>query len=623
MDLSSAPAPPDAGEAEPHHREPHTGISNFAVIAFIALFTWPIPRLAPGISIDGSWGAGLHQAAHFGIAHGSGIDFTYGPFGYLDVARLFFPETAVAAVLYTFAVHVALIAVIFVNTRRRAGIVVATAICLTLGTIALIEPVEIVPLVYFAACAACLRFAPSEKRIRAMVFVGTFLGAFQLLVKFNTGVIVFASAAALVLALPRKKLATLVAHLLGSAASLIALWVLAGQHLGDLGTWLRNSVQIAAGYTNAMATDHHPWEYAIAAAAFAGIALLVRSGRRRMEAGVRFAMYELLLLLLFAEWKHGFVRHDVHYASFLIAVIIVVISLMWFGASLLRPIVFVTLLMIAAGFALPYESKTALFRPTSAAREIKTLVDHGRRDAFIAAGKQRVRRVVPIDPTTLGFLSGRTVHIDPNQVLLSWAYDLDWRPAPIFQTYSAYTPALDRFNAAMIGGPGAPDRILRIGRTAGDKRDRMFESPDYIRSLLCHYRELSARTIFEVVARTANRCGAERSLTHAIGSDRFVRVPKAAADEMVIMRLEIEPSLFERIRSVLYKPTAPPGIAFRDATGTREFRLVEATAGDSLVLCVPTSAGFSTPFVRTACPDAIRVTARDTWSVSFSVVAIR
>jgi hypothetical protein len=624
MDLSSDLVPNDGREAEPLNGEAsRSRVPGILLIAIVALTTWPIPRLTPSISIDGSWAAGLHQAAHNGIAHGTGIDFTYGPFGFLDVPRLFYAETAIAAVLYATAVHVALIAVLFFATRRRSGTFLAGAVCLTVATVALVEPAEVVPLVYFAACVACLRFTPSERNIRMLVYAGTFFGAFQLLVKFNTGFVIVALAGALTLALPRRRAATLSLHVIGSAVGLFALWMVGGQPVGAFGKWLRNSIEISLGYTSGMATERRPWEYAFVAAAVAGIGLLVFLSRSRLDTRGRYALYALVLLLLFAEWKHGFVRHDVHSMGFYFALAVVAIALMWLNSRVIPAIVLATLLMSGSGLATPHEAQTALFRPTRFIRHVSILTDQDRRDVFMAASLARIKRIVPIDRETVSLLAGHTVHVDPHQALLPWVYGWDWRPVPIFQTYSAYTPELDRFNAKMLAGPDAPERILRVGRKAIDDRDRMFESPDYILSLLCHYEELSARTIYEVVARTANRCGAERLLSFTTDARGFVRAPKAAPDEMVIMRIQMKTSLVEAVRSILFKPASPPGIELRDAKGTQRFRLVEATANDSLVLCVPASAGFHRAFVRTACPESIRVTHRENWSVSFSAISIR
>jgi uncharacterized membrane protein len=121
-------------------------------------------------------------------------------------------------------------------------------------------------------------------------------------------------------------------------------------------------------------------------------------------------------------------------------------------------------------------------------------------------------------------LEGHTVAIDPYAAAIAPAYPaFTWRPVPIFQSYSAYTAALDGQNADMLRSAARPDRILRQfvprsvrgGRTvpyAMDGRDYWFESPEATVERLCRYEEVAVSGAYQVLAESGRSCGAETPL---------------------------------------------------------------------------------------------------------------
>ena len=65
--------------------------SNWLALA-LALLAFPSVSLTPQAGLDSSWQTGLAVAATQGLRHGSQIDFTYGPLGFLaaptDITRV-------------------------------------------------------------------------------------------------------------------------------------------------------------------------------------------------------------------------------------------------------------------------------------------------------------------------------------------------------------------------------------------------------------------------------------------------------------------------------------------------------------------------------------------------------
>ena len=140
--------------------------------------------------------------------------------------------------------------------------------------------------------------------------------------------------------------------------------------------------------------------------------------------------------------------------------------------------------------------------------------------------------------------ASETVHVDPVMASAAYAYpDLDWKPLPIFQSYTAYTSALDGLNADLLRSADAPQRILRNVQPANhtdrlrewidrpfvdgeflpvsvDGRFRWFESPAAMLETFCRYDEISVTERWQVLARTGRSCGATRVPGHGHGPGR-------------------------------------------------------------------------------------------------------
>ena len=71
--------------------------------------------------------------------------------------------------------------------------------------------------------------------------------------------------------------------------------------------------------------------------------------------------------------------------------------------------------------------------------------------------RNRLRDWYELDPATLAAIGSETVHVDPVMASAAYAYpDLNWKPLPIFQSYTAYTSALDGLDADLLRSDAAP-----------------------------------------------------------------------------------------------------------------------------------------------------------------------
>src|ERR1700722_950414 len=69
-----------------------------------------------------------------------------------------------------------------------------------------------------------------------------------------------------------------------------------------------------------------------------------------------------------------------------------------------------------------------------------------------------------------------TVNVLPWETDVIPANGWDWRPAPVFQSYAAFTPALDRLDAEHYASASAADFVL-LNFPAIDRRHPFLETP--------------------------------------------------------------------------------------------------------------------------------------------------
>jgi hypothetical protein len=223
------------------------------------------------------------------------------------------------------------------------------------------------------------------------------------------------------------------------------------------------------------------------------------------------------------------------------------------------------------------------------------------------------------------------VHLDPSGAAVVWAYGLDWRPLPVFQENSAYTGELDEDNADFLTSSDGPERVLRgnpaildplTARTI-DGRNPTWNPPAVNVGFLCHFRAVRTTQHWQVLARAPDRCGEERRIASVeTSSGEVVQVPPAGPGEAVIARIHgAGVSGLERARSFLFR--ARP--RFLEVNrGQARFRLVPGTAGDGLIMAVPTPLDLPAPFSLSAGAITIAVEgAGDELRVDFYALPLR
>jgi hypothetical protein len=581
-------------------RRAHLGVAVLATA-----LSWPLASdLRPDLGVDGDWRIALQLAVRHGLDFGPDVLFTYGPLGFLHYPVLVDAALARVAFAFTLAVHLGVCVVLLWGLRPALRSLPLAALATLLIASVIYDGAPIV--IGFAAAAALVsgRVAPRRELLVA-AGLGA-LAAVELLAKLNAGIALLGLAAVAVACAPAARL-RLGAALAGAFVLVLgAGWLATGQALGAFGDYVVGGYGIVSGYSDAMPfVDPEygavPGEYAAAL----GVAVL--GGYAVWSAGAtlpwrgRAGLGLLWALLWFTAFKAAFVRPDsLHVNIFFGTALGGLAVLGWTSRRRRIPILLGCALLLALGVSLsrdtglPGNFFSPWGRASSLVSQTATLVDGSRTADLIARGRLARRLDARVSDRVLAAVKGQPVHIDPFDAGLAWAYGLDWRPLPVFQSYSAYTPDLDERNAAALSDPRGPAAVLRHDPGGVDDRNPDWESPAATRALLCHFAARASDALWQALVRTAPRCGRERRLTSVtVPLGTAAPVPAAPdAHSIVLARIDgIGVAGLEKLRAIAFRALTRTAVL----DGGRRFRLVPGTAADGLIMSVPAAADFPAP----------------------------
>jgi hypothetical protein len=514
----------------------------------------------PGGGLDQGWQLALSLARLQDLTWGRDLTFTYGPWGLVSsvsplsgglVLQALVAQLAALAVTGVGAWHLA------AGCGRWAALVLTVLVAGQAGSLGYATTVGL------AVTLLCLCHLTGRLPSAGWPPVIGALAGFALLVKFNVGVTALAVAGvtAVLAVRPVRCTALVVA---GAVTGALGGWLLAGQPLGAAADWVRQSLDVASAYSSAMGhrPDDRPslpgqWA-ALGAVATLGILVIGVLATRALGRRAQLATAAVLLVTMVSAYLASSTRLDAGHAQFLLVTAFVVGAplaaavswprLCWLPWTLVAGMAAAEL---AVGTAIVGHGwHSTVVHPVRSVQDLRRageLVVSGPDRAAVLAGQKAVLRTayqslipqfeleaqdppVPVvtgpSPAVVQALAGARVHAEPWAVGLVWAHDLRWAPGPVFQTYSAYTPLLDRLNARALAGPRTTG-VLRQS-AAIDGKHPLWESPRYQVQLLCRFREVAADAVWQALRRGPDRCGQPLSLGAAsAGPGEAVTVPTA------------------------------------------------------------------------------------------------
>ncbi|MGD9696620.1 MAG: hypothetical protein AB7V42_13305 [Thermoleophilia bacterium] len=575
-----------------------------AAAAVLTLVTWPVRSLTPGVGLDQSWHIALHLAADQRIAWGPDLVFSYGPLGFLDV-----PELVVSGLLTSLALTWTALLVfltslaIILAARRSFPWPVGVILALVFGCLAF-QNQEYIALAAFLWAALAIGGDIPPRSGPLMVAASGVLAAAGVLVKVNSGAVALVVLAVAAWWLRPLRWRALALYASSAAATFLVLWVAVVGSPAYIPSWLRGSLQIAGGFSGAMFADEgdRGWEipaFIVLVAALAALVWLWGDGR--LGRGRSLCLAAIAAVFGFTSFKHGFVRHDFGHSPFtLLCLMVAPVAFAWRGAARASA----ALALVVAGGLVAARSADSdwsppfrtLFDPVGHVRDAvdqaRLMASGARRDGAIARTRADFAAGLAVPHEMIARIGDGTVHVDPYETSVVFAYGLRWRPVPTLQAYDAVTRDLDGRAAAFVSGAHAPEWIIDQVRARVWSLRRETESPEYQVAVICHYRAVEDNGAWRLLRRTANRCGPARPLasTEVRSAGQTVEVPAPPSPgDLVYARFDAPTPLGWRLRNALYRPARMPTML---VDGQVFARFPLATAAGSFPLRVPATVGF-------------------------------
>ncbi len=457
--------------------------------------------------LDESWMFALNAAVKQHLRFGKDVIFTFGPYASI-YTRFFNPATDRRMILggILLALSYAISLLYLAVGRQPYSILFLLLVWATFPS-----PDGLLLSYPFILVMSALKFAGSEssKRSSALSWRQLVLVTFTFsalgLVPLIKGSLVLPAAVSLgvlcvllFFCLPVRQALPL---LCVPVAATAIFWTVAGQAISDLPAFMRATMWLTSGYTEAMATPWMSWPVIagrafviiyLAASAVIYLSTIRSTGLPHRSKWLLCFFYTPFLLVAF---KHGFVRTDhVQIAFTAILAFTLIVSSLYADRYLIGSLIVLLLLVVGIYFRLD----PLLVREVRGSFGIGTATSAGRRWDIINFIRKRslstlarvtygstfntyttawdglrlrltdrnglnqrydralanLRKEYPV-PTLKG-----TADIYTYEQALLLASNTEWDPRPVFQSYSAYTPMLARLNEQHLRGTSAPDWIL-------------------------------------------------------------------------------------------------------------------------------------------------------------------
>jgi hypothetical protein len=408
-----------------------------------------------------------------------------------------------------------------------------------------------------------------------------------------------------------KSLVPLIAYVI----SLVGIGLVVTGSLQILDSFLFGYMQIGAGYQSAMSIEvgirHGMPQWFILFPLLTGIAILILVVKDNLRIPDTRLFFTLSFPFLFITYKEGFVRADLHVLVFFScwALFCLLLQSTFAKSGRRASLVAIFLALILLGTAIqvmgmvyvsngePINGATLLKNTSVFVQNVygfprfqatfrnfeyvtqPTLSQATFDDTILAT-----RSTYPLSENTVTMLRGHTVDILPWDDSLAYVYGLQWNPAPMFQTITAYTPYLDGVNARHYSSGNTPDFVL-YRPEAKDGRYPFFDEPLALMALACNYVHVGNDASFFILQRRSSDVCDHMDLL-AIDEIKFgqpIQVP-TIAQTPVIACVYLENSWLGMISTFLYQvPKVMINLEFNNGL-SQNYTLVVATASDGLLL---------------------------------------
>jgi hypothetical protein len=574
----------------PTLRQLRLGRALLFLLFIFAIFTFPE---YPTLDLDPSMRMALGWCFDKGMQFGRDVVFTYGPLGFL-MGNTYFGLHFWSFILWELFLAFIFSAVILYNAERLhpASRTVYLIFFFLLG-VAFQDPLQTIMIALLSFELVRRADRPWQRTTTVIVLFLTLIS----LVKFTYFVLAtfgILTVCAYQLSIRRYRDAL---RLIGwFIAGYLTFWIICRQNPLNLPAYVYNSLQISQGYQEAVGRPTPPgqlWK-AITALVLIGIYVLLYSVLERNKPR-SLAFAAILSVFIYLQWKHGFVRADNHVVGFFICALLPVIafpslldegnSLRWLKRLLLFPVAVLCLWGI--------HDKVPSFSDYVFQHFYTKLWNNVYNTAHWSSYRRSFDERLETERAQFGLTHTRaevgnsTVDVLGFDQAIALYNGLNYRPRPVFQSYSTFTPHLARLNYDYYMSDRAPDYVLFKMQTIDNRWPTLDDGP-VLGLLMYRYRYIHTEMGYHLWKRRDSKPDVSFLTNREVRTDVApLNIPvtlKNLSEKQLWATIDIRPSLFGRLRSFFYKP-AFVNLVIKDTASRRSvFRLTPPQAKTGFIL---------------------------------------
>jgi hypothetical protein len=581
------------------------GIFAFAYIWFCLV---KLPATSLRDSLPQSWEAVLSYAAAHHLQWGRDVVFTFGPLGFLT-SDYYWGSFLWPIVLWAGGFALAMTAALMpFLARMPKAIRLPFYVAVPLLTVPVCSDLGFDSFHFLAITLLGTLCLPGERpgtlRLTTTGFVFTVLS----LIKFTF--CIYSIFVILVIVTANGRAWRNTAIFIGSSLlSLFGICWWSGQSLWSVFLYVGTSTEMAAGYSAAMGLAPTVWDARIGVALLAFLVALVlttwlgsRNWRERTHSVV------IVCAGIFLAWKEGFVRAEAHvvvflvYSFFLAALLPALLGFDWVAEELderenILSAPVGNMLLRRRARALIFGCMFFSLTPFAAFKgDFKLAVQNGLLartsdtfSAFIRPATYKLELERQLEsmrdkvelPEIRSIVGGDAIdalNLDQDAAILN---GLNYKPHPVFQNYSAYTPALQRLNAEFFKSKRPQYLLWRTGSIDG--RFPTLDDGEVVLTILSSYSPVTNENgliLWKCKSLTERPYCLTNKHEFSVSLNQWVALPR----EPTWLQIESEQTLFGATQSLLSRYTEMRLEVQLDNGGTRSYRLLPGNARYGFVI---------------------------------------
>lgn len=546
--------------------KPFNKDSAFLIALSIIIFFLTFPPIGGPVEIglDPSFAFAFNYFFANNLQAGKDIIFTYGPLGFL-----FFIPQPISNNLFFSIIVISVFKLIFISSFLYLGLLVKKHASLVNRLFSLViifltsALVDIGSILVFLTAIFLLIERETSRKIYLIPAI--FIASFAIFVKSSLGVlsILIVMSYSVIDYFQGKNIRRL--FFINSAIflSFVFIWLLIYHNLSGIGNYLYGILELSSGNSSAMTLN--PANNWVDLSIFIFLFFYLPFNAKDKRATF---LYGIFLLSLLASWKYAFGRTDhIHYFYFFI---IFFYSLLLVCMKYVKIMHLIILLVSLLSFSA--NMKSIGINPPNIIGDIKIYLANGVKifNAIVLDYKNYEKELIrqsrdnlkqnALKKDVLQIIGDRPVDTYPWETTYVPANNLNWRPRPVFQSYVAYTPWLDRKNAEFFVSDKAPQFIIwdieHWGGEVGsiDGRYLLSDEPLTIFRILNRYKPVYRDQKIALFERVSDPLFKEPKLISRTKGrwEEWIKVP-STSNGILRAKIDFTRKFLGRLKRFLYK----------------------------------------------------------------------